>query len=95
MGVELIYTRALGVGSNTRRHIIRASGTDATFPRSLCNERIALRDEPRAVPCRTCRTRALTELSLTLDALGLTDEAIAVATRINDGHADAELPVAG
>lgn len=80
-----LYFYRVARGSRGRqRHLFKATGTGLT---SVCGDAIwtvALSDEMRASPCQECRLLAVTELSLALEMLGLSDLAVAVAGAANE-----------
>lgn len=67
-----------------RRHVIVTSGTDAAYPRAMCDSPIRLADDPLAPACPDCQAKAVAEAAAALDALGLTDLAVRVARVAGD-----------
>lgn len=70
-------------GRDGKRHMIRAT-EGSTFPRGICGDSIVLRDDPLLPHHTECRLVALTEVSLALEGLGLTDLAVLVTRHVGD-----------
>lgn len=70
-------------GRDHRRHLLHGTGT-AAFPRALCHESVVLRDDPLLMACTDCTVKALAEVSVALDILGLTDLAVLVTRHVGD-----------
>lgn len=80
----LYYYRVARTARGRQRHLFKAAGSGFT---SVCGDAlwtVALSDEMRAPRCSECRLLAVTELSLALEMLGLTDLAVAVAGAANE-----------